>query len=162
MASSVKQILTHDQLWDVLSDQPVDIPTPAVVQRFRNYTSPDVSRPQIHPGRAFDSTHRDETHGVRTNLNDANSGALINPKLRTTFENRLFNLDELVYERNRTIMKQEKALPSNLSKYGTTFGIVTQSCENAGELINPAKSRAQIEYEFEKPRSMFDFPFDSK
>lgn len=154
MASSVKQALTHDQLWEVLTDQPAEFATPAVVQRYRNYTSADVSRARVHPGRADDPNHRDETHGDRANLGDGKNGELINPKPRTNFENRLHNLNELVYERHRQLAKQEKALPAKLDRYQTTFGVVTQSSERAGELINPNKSHAQIEYEFEQPRSM--------
>lgn len=154
MASAVKQALTHDQLWEVLTDKPAEFGTPEVVQRYRNYTSADVSRPRIHPGRAYDANHRDETHGDRANLGDGKNGELINPKPKTGFENRLYNLNELVYDRNRQIMKQEKAFPSHLDKYKTTFGVVTRSEERAGEIINPNKSHAQIEYEYEQPRSM--------
>lgn len=154
MASSVKQALTQDQLWEVLTDQPVEFSTPQIVQRYRNYTSPDVSRPRVHPGRAYDPTHRDEIHGDQANLGDGKNGELINPKPKTNFENRLYNLNELVYERHRQIAKREKALPSHLDRYQTTFGVVTQSSERAGDLINPNKSQAQIEYEFEQPRSM--------
>ena len=157
MASAVKQALTHDQLWEVLTDKPAEFGTPEVVQRFRNYTSADVSRPRIHPGRAYDSNHRDETHGDRANLGDGKNGELINPKPKTGFENRLYNLNELVYDRNRQIMRQEKSLPSHLHKYKTTFGVVTRSEERAGEIINPNKSHAQIEYEYEQPRSMWDW-----
>jgi hypothetical protein len=154
MAASIKQVLTHDQLWDVLTDKSTEFATPEVVQRYRNYTSPDVARSTIHPGRAYDPNHRDETHGDRANLGDSKNGELINPKPKTTFENRLLNLNELVYERNRQIMRQEKALPSTLNKYQTTFGIATQSSERAGDVINPNKSQAQIEYEYEQPRSL--------
>lgn len=156
MASSIKQVLTHDELWEVLTDKPVEFSTPEVVQRYRNYTSPDVSQAQIHPGRARDPNHREMIHGDRANLGDGKNGELINPKPKTNFENRLFNLNELVYERNRQIMKQEKSLPANLDKYKTTFGIATHSSERAGELVNPNKSHAQIEYEYEKPRSMLE------
>ena len=156
MASTVKQALTHDQLWELLTDKPAEFETPEVVQRYRNYTSADVSRACVHPGRAHDPNHREETHGDRANLGDGKNGELINPKPKTGFENRLHNLNELVYERNRQIVKQEKALPANLDKYKTTFGVVTYSNERAGEIINPNKSHAQIEYEYEEPRSMWD------
>ncbi|CAF0810476.1 unnamed protein product [Rotaria sordida] len=157
MASTVKQALTHDQLWEVLTDKPVEFSTPEVVQRYRNYTAPDVSRPRIHPGRAYDPNHRDEIHGDQMNLGDGKNGEIINPKPKTTFENRLFNLNELVYDRNRQRIKQENSLPSTINKYKTTFGIPTRSSEKAGDLINPNKSQAQIEYEFEQPRSMYLF-----
>ena len=155
MASTVKQALTHDHIWDVLVDRPAEFSTPETVQRFRNYTSPHVARSRTHPGRAYDPDHRDETHGDRGNLGDGKNGEVINPKPKTGFANRLANLNELVHERNRQLMKQEKSLPANIDKYNTTFGIVTQSSEGAGEVINPNKSQAQIEYEYEQPRSMY-------
>ncbi len=154
MASTVKQALTHDQLWEVLTDKPAEFSTPEVVQRYRNYTSPDVSHPRIHPGRAYDPNHRDETHGDQANLGDGKNGEIINPKPKTNFENRLFNLNELVYDRNRQRLKQEKLLPSTVDKYKTTFGVATKSSERAGDIVNPKKSQAQIEYEYEQPRSM--------
>jgi hypothetical protein len=154
MASTVKQALTHDQLWEVLTDKPSEFSTPEVVQRYRNYTAPDVSRPRIHPGRAYDPNHRDETHGDQANLADGKNGEIINPKPKTNFENRLFNLNELVYDRNRQRLKQEKLLPPTIDKYKTTFGVATKSSERAGEIVNPKKSQPQIEYEFEQPRSM--------
>lgn len=154
MAATVKQVLTRDQLWEVLTDKPAELSTPEVVQRYRNYTSPDVSHPRVHPGRAYDPTHRDETHGDQMNLGDGKNGEIINPKPKTAFENRLFNLNELVYERNRHRMAQNKMLPATVDRYKTTFGIPTQSGEKAGDLVNPNISRAQIEYEFEQPRSM--------
>ena len=154
MASAIKQTLTHDQLWEVLTDNPVEFSTPQVVQRYRNYTSPNVSCPRIHPGRAYDPTHPDKIHGDQTNTNDGKNGELINPKLKTTFENRLYNLNELVYERNRERIKQEKSLPLHIDKYQTTFGIPTKSSEKAKDIVNPNKSQTQIEYEYEQPRSM--------
>ena len=154
MASTVKQALTHDQLWEVLTDQPAEFSTPQIVQRYRNYTSPDVSRARIHPGRANDPNHRDEIHGDPGNLGDGKNGEIINPKPKTSFENRLYNLNEMVYERNRQRLKQEKLLPPTVDKYKTTFGVPTKSSERAGEIVNPNKSQAQIEYEYEQPRSM--------
>ena len=128
--------------------------TPQVVQRYRNYTSPDVSRPRVHPGRAFDPTHRDETHGDQANQGDGKNGELINSKPKTNFGNRLNNLNELVYDRHRQRLKQEKLLPSTVDRYTTTFGVATKSSERAGEIVNPNKSQAQIEFEYEQPRSM--------
>jgi hypothetical protein len=154
MASTVKQALTHDQLWEVLTNKSAELSTPEVVQRYRNYTSPDVSHPRIHPGRAYDPNHRDEIHGDQANLGDGKNGEIINPKPKTNFENRLFNLNELVYDRNRQRLKQEKLLPSTVDKYKTTFGVATKSSERAGDIVNPKKSQAQIEYEYEQPRSM--------
>lgn len=157
MASTVKQALTQDQLWDLLTDKQAGLRAPEVVQRYRNYTSPDVSHPRVHPGRAHDPTHRDETHGDIGNIGDGKNGELINPKPRTNFENRLNNLNELVYERNRQKAKQDKLLPATIDRYRTTFGIATVSSEKAGDIVNPNKSHAQIEYEFEQPRSMYLF-----
>ncbi|CAF1548768.1 unnamed protein product [Rotaria magnacalcarata] len=157
MASSVKQVLTHDQLWEVLTDKAVASATPEVVQRYRNYTSPDVSRSRVHPGRAYDPNHRDETHGDQMNLGDGKNGEIINPKPKTNFENRLFNLNELVYERNRHRMQQDTLLPPAIDRYKTTFGLVSKASDRAGDVVNPKKSQAQIEYEFEQPRSMYLF-----
>jgi hypothetical protein len=154
MASTVKQALTHDQLWEVLTDKPAEFSTPNIVQRYRNYTSPDVSNARIHPGRAYDPNHRDEIHGDRANLGDGKNSEIINPKPKTNYENRLFNLNELVYERNRQRIKQEKSLPSTIDKYKTTFGAPTHSSEKAGDIVNPKISQAQLEYEYEQPRSM--------
>ena len=127
MAATVKQALTHDQLWEVLTDKPVESSTPEVVQRYRNYTSPNVSQPRVHPGRAYDPTHREKTHGDVGNIGNEKNGEIINPKPITNFENRLFNLNELVYERNRQRLKQEKLLPSTVDRYKTTFGMPTVS-----------------------------------
>ncbi|CAF5211097.1 unnamed protein product, partial [Rotaria magnacalcarata] len=132
MASSVKQVLTHDQLWEVLTDKAVASATPEVVQRYRNYTSPDVSRSRVHPGRAYDPNHRDETHGDQMNLGDGKNGEIINPKPKTNFENRLFNLNELVYERNRHRMQQDTLLPPAIDRYKTTFGLVSKASDRAG------------------------------
>jgi len=154
MASTVKQALTHDQLWEVLTDKPAEFSTPEVVQRYRNYTSPNVAQPRIHPGRAYDPNHRNETHGDQANLGDGKNGEIINPKPITSFENRLFNLNELVYDRNRQRLKQEKLLPATIDKYKTTFGMATKSSEKAGDIVNPNISHAQIEYDYEQPRSM--------
>ena len=154
MASTIKQTLTHDQLWEVLTDTPVEFSTPQIVQRYRNYTSPNVSCPRIHPGRAYDPNHRDEIHGDQLNKGDGKNGELINPKPKTTFENRQFDLNELVYERNRQRIQQQNSLPSTIDRFNTTFGIATKSSEKAGELVNPKISQKQIEYEYEQPRGM--------
>ncbi|CAF1413742.1 unnamed protein product [Adineta steineri] len=155
MASKVKQALTHDQLWAVLTDTPAD--TPEIVQRYRNYTSPNVSQPRVHPGRAYDPTHRNETHGDQANLGDGKNGEIINPKPMTSFENRLYNLNELVYERNRERLKLEKLLPTTVDKYKTTFGRPSEASDKAGDIVNPKKSHTQIEFEYEQPRSMYVF-----
>ncbi|CAF1132052.1 unnamed protein product [Adineta ricciae] len=157
MAATVKQALTHDQLWEVLTDKPVESSTPEVVQRYRNYTSPNVAQPRVHPGRAYDPTHREKTHGDVGNIGNEKNGEIINPKPITNFENRLFNLNELVYERNRQRLKQEKLLPSTVDRYKTTFGMPTASSERAGDIVNPPKSHAEIEFDYEQPRSMYVF-----
>ncbi|CAF0997764.1 unnamed protein product, partial [Didymodactylos carnosus] len=153
-AQETKKILTHDQLWDVLVDLPSEFSTPSNVQRFRNYTSPDVSNQRTHPGRANDPNRREMTHGVKL-IESEHSGTLINPKKKTNYEQRQFNANELVYERNRTKLKQDQALPKTIDKYETTFGIKTISGERVGDIVNPKISQPLIEYDYEQPRGMY-------
>ncbi|CAF4950665.1 unnamed protein product, partial [Rotaria socialis] len=45
-------------------------------------------------------------------------------------------------------MQQDKLLPPAIDRYKTTFGMASKASDRAGDVVNPKKSQAQIEYEF--------------
>lgn len=139
-----------------ISPRPV---TPPVVRKFLNTTRPDAGAMRVFYGKANDPDEAQYlVHGVRTRPS-LSAGSLINPPLRTLFQQRLQERREDIYQNHQKAplgrsYNQAPGLPRGLDLYKTIFGKKTHRVF-AGHIINPPKSREQVEKEAQDGRRLY-------
>lgn len=129
------------------------------VEKFRNFTDPKLGAARSHYGHANDpKNYNYMTHGLIANDSDNTAKNLTNPPLYTNFEQRKIDLSERIYKTNQTKPLGKVPifnLPESIDPYSHTFGCLTVKNDNAREVVNPNKSRLQVELETNDKRDMY-------
>ncbi|XP_028402808.1 EF-hand domain-containing family member B-like [Dendronephthya gigantea] len=125
---------------------------PPMIQKFYNTTRPEPGKERIHYGKADDSKIAYEiTHGVNTRPSLV-AGDLVNPSPKTAFRQTMEDKRESQYlsKKKAPLGKchdQRPGLPEGVGLYDVAYGIPTLREGKAGDIINPPKSRKQVDVE---------------
>lgn len=123
--------------WLTLLNQVLNLflqPTsPEVVRKFRATFRPDAGQMRMFYGRAYDPHNQwaaEMTHGVSTK-SSATSGELVNPELKSLYQQRMKDRKENIYASHiraplGTSHNQTSALPKGLNPSQFAFGIPTE------------------------------------
>ena len=85
---------------------------------------------------------------------------LMNPPLKTKFQQVLLDQQEHVYNSKRraplgTSHDQSPGLPQTVNPSQTMFGLTTIKNESAGATVNPAKSQEEVDNEYAEGRELY-------
>ncbi|XP_067303887.1 EF-hand domain-containing family member B isoform X2 [Pseudorasbora parva] len=111
--------------------------TPPVVRKFVSSARPPVGTVRVFHGKANDPDIASTlVHGVNTK-SSVNAGSVINPALKTRFQERLCQLQEITQKTplGRSHV-QGPGLPSWLDPEKTAFGVTTLECERVDRKYN--------------------------
>ncbi|XP_055512413.1 EF-hand domain-containing family member B [Leucoraja erinacea] len=134
--------------------------TPPRVKKFFNYWNPKPGAATIFYGKANDPDVASSLqHGVSTKSSNS-VASLINPPIRTRVEHIFADKITAAYPSHQRAPlgkshDQAPGLPEGLDIYNTTFGKRILKDITAGELINPPKTRQQINEESLKGHSLY-------
>ncbi|XP_032906893.1 EF-hand domain-containing family member B isoform X2 [Amblyraja radiata] len=134
--------------------------TPPRVKKFFNYWNPKPGAATIFYGKANDPDVASSLqHGVSTKSSHS-VASLINPPIRTRVEHIFSDKITAAYPSHQRAPlgkshDQAPGLPEGLDIYNTTFGKRVLKDITAGELINPPKTRQQINEESLKGHSLY-------
>ncbi|XP_043922168.1 EF-hand domain-containing family member B [Protopterus annectens] len=134
--------------------------TPPVVKKFRNTTHPKPSTSRIFYGKANDpdiALHL--VHGISTRTS-LSAGSLVNPPPKTLFEQKLLDRKEFKYGSHVQMPlgrshEQTTQLPYGMGIYDTTFGRRTIRAMSAREIVNPSKSREEVDKEAQAGHQLY-------
>ncbi|XP_076593004.1 EF-hand domain-containing family member B [Chaetodon auriga] len=126
-------------------------PTPPVVRKFRSSIQPELGVVRVHQGKADDPDVAGTlVHGISTKTSHT-AGSLLNPPQKTWFQQRLQELSETVYAKNKKAPlgrshDEHAGLPTCYNDK-TTFGVKTVRGLTVGDIINPSKTTEEVEME---------------
>ncbi|TSK20150.1 EF-hand domain-containing family member B [Bagarius yarrelli] len=101
--------------------------TPPGVRKFRNSTHPEPGTIRVLYSKANDPDIASAlVHGIRTQ-SSVKAGPLINPPLKTRFQEKLRERQEAIYDSRQKARGSE--LPNGLDPVKTTFGVKLVRCE---------------------------------
>ncbi|XP_041650213.1 EF-hand domain-containing family member B [Cheilinus undulatus] len=126
-------------------------PTPPVVRKFRNSTQPEPGVIRVHRGKATDPDVASTLiHGIKTKSTH-NDRSLLNPPLKTLFQQKLEEFSEAGYTSNKKAPlgqshAQQDGLPSWYNN-NTTFGVKVVKGSDVREIIHPPKTTEEVEKE---------------
>ena len=154
-----KLVSTGDSTSDCLAAQHEDS-VPATIKRFYDTTRPEPGKARVHYGKSHDSKIPYEiTHGVNTRPSLV-AGDLVNPIPKTAFHQRMEDQKESQYLSKKkaplgTCHDQRPGLPDGMGLYNVAYGIPTVRDGKAGDIINPPKSRKQVEIECDDGKDLY-------
>jgi len=134
--------------------------TPDNVAKFRGYTQPPAAMPRIFYGRANDpDTPKRVVHGVITKPSMF-AGDLVSPPPKSLFSQRLKDKKEALYASRKNCPlgqchDQLPGLPEGIGPYDSCFGVKNFKDCTSGELVNPAKSRDQVNHESAQGKELY-------
>lgn len=136
--------------------------SPPVIRKFRATIRPDAGKPRIFYGKAQDphlQWAKEMCHGLYSQPSIM-ARDLVNPPPNTLFRQRLLDKKEDLYSSHQKgplgkSHDQSHGLPNHLNPNAFTFGIRTEKDGFAGELVNPDKSRVDVEREGEEGRDLY-------
>ncbi|XP_035702904.1 EF-hand domain-containing family member B-like [Folsomia candida] len=153
---------SSERMKDNLRWCPTDESLSCVVRRFRQYPLGITGQATLHYGAAQDLDYpRQLIHGILSD--EVTPGTkLINPPPLKWVDQLELNIKESVYESNKVrpvgrSHDQTLNLPPHIDLELTGFGKPSDKSVNAGLLVNPPKSRYEIEQESKCSRALYKF-----
>ncbi|XP_072316900.1 EF-hand domain-containing family member B [Eucyclogobius newberryi] len=121
--------------------------TPPEVRKFRHSNQPEAGEIRVHHGKARDPDVASTlVHGVSTKAS-LSSSDLLNPPKSSVFQEKLQELREAVYtSRQRAPLGRSQSGQLQLDPH-IVFGVRNTTGLDVRELLNPPKSRAEVERE---------------
>ncbi|XP_014662076.1 PREDICTED: EF-hand domain-containing family member B-like [Priapulus caudatus] len=152
----------HSSVKDCLQSLGNASEIPEAVRRHRASLNPEPGQIRVYHGRAHDSDRRraaDLTHGVSTNFSIMAS-ELVTPAPATLMQAQLDERRERMYASHRQAplgrsRHQAPDAPCYDTSDATVFGSPQRIKDDAGVIVNPAKSPRQVDAEYEQGRELY-------
>lgn len=135
---------------------------PEAVRKFRGTTQPEAGKERVFYGRANDPNIASHiNHGVSTRTSLV-AGDLVNPTRKSLFSQRMQDKKESLYasRKNAPLGRchdQSPGLPKGVGPTDVMYGVKTIKDGSAGEMVNPAKTAAQVNAESMEGKDLYKF-----
>ncbi|XP_033837291.1 EF-hand domain-containing family member B [Periophthalmus magnuspinnatus] len=158
IAMAGKAVPAGDTVKECLQESPKP-QTPPEVRKFRHSNQPEPGVIRVHHGKAGDPDVASAlVHGVSTKAS-LSSTNLLNPPKSTVFQEKLQQLSEAQYRsQERAPLGRARGQSGGLPAWvreNTVFGVKNAIGLDVRELLNPPKTRAEVEREAQEAHELY-------